>query len=509
MLDVISGGFREAKLKLKGKALLNEDNVKAAIEAIRTSLLEADVEYGVTKSFLNRVKEKALGQEVSLKAGKAAERRQVTPADHFISICQEELEALMGPVETEINFVANRPTSIMMVGLQGSGKTTSTAKLANYFMREHKRKPLLAAADIYRPAAIEQLKTLGSRLGVDVHAEGDKVHPVKIAENAIKKAFELGSDTVLIDTAGRLTIDEALMQELVAIKKSVKPDHIFLVCDSMMGQDAVTTAKAFNEALDISGVIMTKLDGDARGGAALSIKEVTGKPIKFLGMGEELDRLEEFRPEGLASRILGMGDVVGLMKDFSRVAEKDQEEQAMKMLAGQFSFLDFYKQIETIQKMGSIKDLIAKLPIQGMIPPGADIDDKEFIKIKSMIDSMTKKERMGVDPLNPSRMERIARGSGHKAKEVQDLNQKFLGMRKMMGKMGKSMGMMGKIPGMSALSNANQMRKMAQAGMPDLGGPDLGAMFGGASAPKKIVDRDKQKKLRKAAKQARKKNRKK
>lgn len=521
MLDVLSEGFREAKLKLKGKAVLNETNVKDAIDAIRKSLLEADVEYGVTKTFLKNVQEKALGQEVSLRAGKGAQRMSVSPADHFVQICQEELVDLMGPVNTDLQFATNRPSLIMMVGLQGSGKTTSTGKLARYLMEKQKKKPLLVAADIYRPAAVQQLKVLGARIGVPVfHKEG--ANPVEICREAVQKAYELHCDTVLFDTAGRLTIDDALMQELADIKSTTKPDNILLVCDSMMGQDAVTTAKAFDERLDLSGVIMTKLDGDARGGAALSIKGVTGKPIKYLGMGEDLDRLEEFRPEGLASRILGMGDVVGLMQDFQKVSEGDEEEQALKMLQGQFSYIDFYKQIEMIQKMGSLKDLIAKLPMQDMIPKGVNIDDKELTKIKAVIDSMTKRERVGIDNLDRSRINRISKGSGRPHKEIEELHKRFLQMRKMMGSFGKNLGgLMGKIPGMGTLNNLNSMRKMGQAmqgggGMPDmaaLGGMGgmggLGGMFGGAdSGPKKAFDRDKQKKARKDAKKARKKNRK-
>lgn len=521
MLDVISGGFKEAKLKFKGKTTLSEENIKEATAAIRKSLLEADVEYGVTKTFIKRVQEKALGQEVSLKAGKGANKMKVSAADHFINICQEELEGLMGPVDSELSYATNRPTSIMMVGLQGTGKTTSTGKIASFLKNSKKKKPMLVAADIYRPAAAEQLKVLGERIGVPVfHIEG--ANPVTICEEAKKKAFEWECDTIIYDTAGRLTIDDALMKELEDIQASTSPDNVLLVCDSMMGQDAVTTAKSFDERLNISGVVMTKLDGDARGGAALSIKEVTGKPIKFLGMGEELDRLEEFRPEGLASRILGMGDVVGLMQDFERVVEEDQEEQAMRMLQGQFTYTDFFKQIEMIQKMGSLKDLVAKMPMQDMLPAGADVDDRELLKIKSMINSMTKKEKMGLHNLDNSRMERIANGSGRKLKDVQELHKKFSGMKKMMGMMGKNMGgMMGKIPGMGGLNQMNAMRKMAKnmgpGGMPDMGAMggmggmgDLASMFGGGGGLKnRPVDRDKQKKMRKAAKKARKKNRKK
>ena len=523
MLDVLSDGFKEAKLKLKGKATLNEDNIKEALTTIRKSLLEADVEYSVTKSFIDRVKEKALGQEVQLKAGKGGQKMKVSPSDHFINICQGELEALMGPVDSGLTMATNRPTKVMMVGLQGSGKTTSTGKLAKYFIETQKRKPLLVAADVYRPAAIEQLKVLGQRLGVPVYSE-DSGKPVQICQNAVKKAYDLECDVILFDTAGRLTVDNALMEELEQINGQTQPDHILLVCDAMMGQDAVTTAKAFDDRLDLSGVIMTKLDGDARGGAALSIKQVTGKPIKFLGMGEDLDRLEEFRPEGLASRILGLGDVVGLMQDFSKVVEEDQEEQALKMLQGQFSYRDFYKQIEMIQKMGPLKDIMAKLPMQDMIPKGADVDDRELVKIKAMIDSMTEKERIGAHGLNPSRMQRIAKGSGRQTKEVQDLHQKFNQMRKMMGMLGKNMGLLGKIPGMGTLGQMNNLRKMAkQSGqgapnpMADLGGlggaipPGMADMFGGGTGAgsRRPVDRDKQKKMRKAAKKARKKNRKK
>ncbi len=522
MFDVLSEGFREAKLKLKGKAVLNESNLQEAMELVRKSLLDADVEYSVTRTFLKRVQEKALGQEVSTRAGSGANRMNVSPADHFVQICHEELEALMGPVNTELNFAANRPTVIMMVGLQGSGKTTSTGKLARYLQEKNKKKPLLVAADIYRPAAVQQLKVLGQRVGAPVFHK-ENASPVEICREALQKAYDLGCDLVLLDTAGRLTIDEALMQELVDIKAVAKPDNIILVCDSMMGQDAVTTAKSFDDRLSLTGVVMTKLDGDARGGAALSIKEVTGKPIKFLGMGEDLDKLEEFRPEGLASRILGLGDVVGLMEDFQKVSQGDQEEQALKMLQGQFSYIDFYKQIEMIQKMGSLKDIIAKLPMQDMIPKGANIDDRELVKIKAAIDSMTQRERIGLDELNKSRMTRIAKGAGRPQKEIEELHKRFIQMRQMMGMFGKSMGgMLGKIPGMGTLNNLNNLRKMAgnmgggapgMGGFPGMGGmPDMAAMFGGGGRaggpPKPSFDRDKQKKARKDAKKARKKNRK-
>jgi signal recognition particle subunit SRP54 len=512
MLDILSDGFRVAREKFTGKATLTEENVNDAIGEIRRSLLEADVEYGVAKEFLTKVKAEALGQTVQVRAGSGAERMRVTPADHFVQICKKELESLMGEPDASIRFAVNRPTVIMMVGLQGSGKTTTTGKLASYLITKFKRKPLLVAADIYRPAAVEQLKVLGRRLDVPVfHIEGAK--PQEICEKAVQKAYELSCDVILLDTAGRLTIDNELMQELDVIKAQTKPDNIFFVCDAMMGQDAVTTAKSFNDRLDISGVVMTKLDGDTRGGAALSIRRVTGKPLKFLGMGEDLARLEEFRPEGLASRILGMGDVVGLMEDFERVHSGDKEADMLKMLEGQFNFKDFYEQLSMIQKMGSLKDIMAKLPMQGMIPKDVNLDDRELVKVKAMIDSMTEAERLNPVLFNESRVRRIAKGSGTRPSDVHDVIKRFKSMRQMMGMMGKGLGgMLGKIPGMGGLNQLNNMRKMAQSmmgggGMPGLPG-GLGDMFGGGqpSAPKK-VDREKLKKLRKAAKDARKKNR--
>ena len=530
MLDVLNDGFQNAVDKFRGRTKLSEENIQAALEEIRKSLLEADVEYGVAKKFLREVKERALGTAVELKAGSGQERLKVSAGDHFVGICQEELEKLMGPADPELNLPNNRPAIVMMVGLQGTGKTTTTGKLTKYLKEQKKRQPLLVAADIYRPAAVDQLKVLGDRIGVPVFHKAD-TDPVTICQLAVKKAYELDCDTILFDTAGRLTIDSALMKELIDIKSATKPDNILLVCDAMMGQDAVTTAKSFDESLDLTGIVMTKLDGDARGGAALSIKEVTGKPLKFLGMGEELDRLEEFRPEGLASRILGMGDIVGLMQDFERVTDADREADAARMLQGQFTLQDFYDQLTTIQKMGSLKDIIAKLPMQGMIPKGVDVDDKELGRIKVMIDSMTKNERDDPRLFNDSRIRRIAKGSGRPIKDVRELLKKFNGMRQMMGSLGKNMGgMLGKIPGMGQLGQMNQLRKMAQSmggpggaggalgggqpggglpgGMDGLGG--LGNLLGGGGASgntAKKIDRDKQKKLRKQRKRARKKNR--
>ena len=515
MMDVLSEGFRQARDKFRGKTTLTDENIDEALGAIRQSLLEADVEYGVAKKFLAEVKEQALGRQVQLKAGGGA--MKVSAGDHFVKICQDELVKLMGPADPSLTLVGNRPTTIMMVGLQGSGKTTTTGKLTKYLIDRHQRKPLLVAADIYRPAAVDQLKVLGGALSVPVFHVSD-TNPVEICKQASAKAYELGCDTILFDTAGRLAIDEALMRELDDIKAATKPDNILLVCDAMMGQDAVTTAKTFNERLDLTGVVMTKLDGDARGGAALSVKEVTGKPIKFLGIGEGLDRLEEFRPEGLASRILGMGDIVGLMQDFERVATGDREADALRMLQGQFTLRDFYDQIAMIQKMGPLKDIIAKMPLPGL-PKEINVDERLLHRFKAMIDSMTSEERVNPKVFNDSRVRRVAKGSGRSTKEVSDLLKMFSGMRQMMGMFGKNMGLLGKIPGLGGLAQLNNMRKMAQqmggggmpgfAGMPGMSGmPDFGGMFGGGGAQRSSVDREKQRKLRKDAKKARKKNRK-
>lgn len=520
MLDVLSDGFRQARDRFRGKTVLTEENVEAAVADIRKSLLEADVEYGVTKKFLQQVKEQALGKEVQLKAGRGDSLMRVGAGDHFVQICQQELEKLMGPADSSLNFATNRPTIVMMVGLQGSGKTTTSGKLTKYLASKFNKKPLLVAADIYRPAAADQLKILGGKIGVPVFHQPN-VGAVEIAKQAVQKAFELGRDLVLIDTAGRLAIDEALMLELEQIKAATRPDEILFVCDAMMGQDAVTTAKAFDERLALTGVIMTKLDGDARGGAALSIKEVTGKPIKFLGIGEDLDRLEEFRPEGLASRILGMGDIVGLMGDFERAVDKDSEVDALKMLQGQFNFKDFYEQLSMIQRMGPLKEIMAKLPIQNMLPKEVNVDDRELVRIKAMIDSMTEEERLNPKLFNESRVRRIARGSGRSAKDVSELLKRFMAMRQMMGMMGKNLGLLGKIPGLGQMAQLGKIAKMGKEmaggmGMPGMAGMpaglgDFAGMLGGnaAAARVKPLDRDKQRKLRKDAKKARKKNRKK
>ncbi len=408
MLETLSKGFRLAREKLTGQAELSEENIESALRDVRMSLLEADVALPVVRSFLQRVKDKSVGQIVKLRAKaevpvesktgeKSLKSMEVTPEWHFIKICQEELTALMGNPEggpTEFNWAKKGPTVIMMVGLQGSGKTTTVGKLARWLHKIHKRKPLLVAADVYRPAAVQQLQVIGEKLGMSVFT-GDGKNPVEICDEAYKHAYTKGYEVVLLDTAGRLAIDEPLMKELDQIKARVKPHETFLVVDSMIGQDAVNTARSFHDRVSTTGFILTKLDGDARGGAALTIREVTGQPIRFLGVGESLDKIEEFRPEGLASRILGMGDIVGLMKDFEQVVDTQKAEQdAMRMLKGKFDMQDFLEQISVIQQLGSLKDILAKMPMFGMqLPEGANIDDNELVKIKAMISSMTMLER--------------------------------------------------------------------------------------------------------------------
>jgi signal recognition particle subunit SRP54 len=468
MLETVSKGFKAAKNRLLGKAELTPEVVDESLRDIRVALLEADVSFDVVKKFVARVREKAIGVTINTTiTDKGGRKVKVAPGDHFVKICHDELEALMGPVDTTLPLKGKGQLSgIMMVGLQGSGKTTTTGKLASKFKKEG-RKVLLVAADIYRPAAVDQLKVLGASLGVPVFSEAGLTPP-----ELAKKAYELARaeklDTVIIDTAGRLAIDEPLMAELDAIKAGVKPDAILLVCDAMIGQDAVRTADTFNKRLGIDGFILTKLDGDARGGAALSIKEVTGRPIKFLGMGEGMDKLEEFRPEGLASRILGFGDIVGLMKDFEGVVDEAKaEEDAKKLLSGNFNMKDFVEQIQTVRKMGPLKDLLEKFPLFGDMTEQMNPDEKELDKIEALYNSMTEQERKQPTLIQKSRMERIAKGSGRKPQEVQELMQKFTMMQQMMGSIGDNPGLLGNIPGFKQLGQLSKMKDM-----------NLGALFG-------------------------------
>ena len=539
MLETIARGFKNAKARFTGVTELTPENIEEALRDVRMSLLEADVEFKVVRTFLDRVKEKAIGETVQLRAKAGDRALQATPEQHFIKICQDELISLMGPVETGLTWAKKGPTGIMMVGLQGSGKTTTVGKLARYLEKD-KRRPLLVAADIYRPAAIDQLKVLGEKLNMPVFTiEG--ASPPDICEKALRHAYETNRDVVIFDTAGRLAIDEPLMQELDDIKQRCKPQEVFFVIDAMIGQDAVNTAKAFNDRVGVTGIILTKLDGDARGGAALSIKEVTGKPIKFLGMGESLDKLEEFRPEGLASRILGMGDIVGLMKDFEQVVDAEKAEtDAVRMLQGKFDMQDFLEQIRVIQRMGSLKDLFEKMPFfSGGLPEGISLDDKELVKIEAMISSMTKVERARPEVFvvtswetiasnkgqtthrrkasdyDERRVRRVAKGSGRKETEVKELLNKFAMMRQMMGAMGQQSGLLGKIPGFRQIA---QMRNMTKAAA----GIDLSQIMSAAGiqggerrfsvpqvAKTSTAQRNKDKQKRKEAKKSRKKNKRK
>jgi len=500
VFEALTKGFREAQNRLAGLRELDEKNIKPPLREVRLSLLEADVELGVVKRFLARVEEKAIGQTLRFRVKHEGETRRVSASDLFVKICHDELIEMMGPeLEEPVQLAASGRTGVMVVGLQGSGKTTTVAKMGRWFERQGK-KPLLVAADMQRPAAVEQLQVLGEQIGLPVfNLPGES--PVAICEAADAEAKKTGRDVIIYDTAGRLAIDEPLMQELEAIKAKVAPENIFLVIDAMIGQDAVQTSKAFHERLDLTGVVLTKLDGDARGGAALSVREVTGAPIVFSGIGETVDKLDLFRPEGMASRILGMGDVVGLMQDFEEAVDKKQaEEDAMRIMSGQFTLDDFLNQVRTIQKMGSLKDLVEKMPgVGGMLPPGMDLDDKELVRIEAMIQSMTQAEKRDPNALirEPSRVTRIAKGSGQPEQGVGELVQKFLFMQQMMQNMGGMTGLgglLGKLPGMQGLAMARNMRRAMKsrgmdpdqmmqqaamgglpgAGMPGMGMPGMG-----------------------------------
>ena len=444
--EKLSAAFR--KLRSKGK--LTEDDVKSAMKEVRMALLEADVNYKVAKNFTAKVTERAVGSDVM---------ESLTPGQMVIKIVNEELTELMGSEETRINFASKPPTIIMMCGLQGSGKTTHSAKLAKMYKKQGHR-PLLAACDVYRPAAIEQLKVVGAQAGATVFEMGQG-DPIEIAKKAVAHAKDYGNDLVILDTAGRLHIDEKLMNELKEIKAEVKPDEILLVVDSMTGQDAVNVAKSFDELLDISGVILTKLDGDTRGGAALSVKAVTGKPIKFAGIGEKLDDLEVFHPDRMASRILGMGDVLTLIEDAeNRLDQKKAMDMAKKFQHNKFDMNDLYEQLEQIKKMGSVKNILSKIPgINDQIKE-MDFDDRQLDRIGAIISSMTKEEREDPSVINPSRKRRIAAGSGMKVEDVNRLMKQYEQMRKFM----KSMNAKGK----------DGKRKR----LPGLGGMPLGGMPG-------------------------------
>jgi len=415
--------------KIRGKGKVTESDVKEMMREVRLALLYADVNLKVVKDFIKKVSERAVGQEVM---------KSLTPGQQVIKVVKEELTELMGGEQSKLAVANKPPTVVMMVGLQGAGKTTTTGKLAHLLRKKYNRKPLLVAADIYRPAAINQLKTLGKQLDLPVFSLGDQVSPVEIATKALEEAKENHQDYVLIDTAGRLHIDENLMDELKQIKDSVKPDEIILVVDAMTGQDAVNVAKSFDEQLGITGVILTKLDGDTRGGAALSIRAVAQKPIKFIGLGEKMDALEPFHPERMASRILGMGDVLTLIeKAQATVDEEKARELEKKMRTLTFTLDDFLEQLTQVRQMGPLNELLKMLPgankIKGL--DNIQVDEKQIRHIEAIIQSMTPQEKENPDIINASRRRRIAKGSGRPVQEVNRLLKQFDDMKKMMKQM--------------------------------------------------------------------------
>ncbi len=425
MFENLSAKLDEAIRRISGEARLSEENVTEALREVRRALLDADVNFQVVKTFVDDVKSQALGREVL---------KTVTPGQLIVKIIYDELVKLMGNEKADIKMAPAGPTVIMMCGLQGSGKTTHSAKLASYFKAQG-RHPMLVAADIYRPAAVDQLKTLGAQIDVPVfHLPGED--PVKIAEKAVADARISGRNVVIIDTAGRLTIDEEMMQEVERIKERARPDEILFVVDAMIGQDAVTTAKAFHDRLDFDGVILTKLDGDTRGGAALSIRSIVDKPIKFVGVGEKMDALEPFYPDRMASRILGMGDIVSLVeKAEQQYDEHEARKLEEKFRKNQFTLDDFYDQIQQIKKMGSIRDLIGMLPGMDRALQGANVDERALVRLEAMITSMTKQERAQPDIINGSRRRRIASGSGTTIQDINRLLKQFDEMRKVMRSM--------------------------------------------------------------------------
>jgi len=430
MFDNLSSKLEKAFKTLKGQGKITEINVAETVKEIRKALIDADVNYKIAKQVTDTIKDKAIGANVLT---------TVSPGQLMVKIVNDELVALFGGKTEEINTEGN-PTIILMAGLQGSGKTTHTAKLANFIKRKGKS-VMMAACDVYRPAAIEQLKVLGAQIDVPVYFEEGNLNPVSIAANAVKHAKENNARVIIIDTAGRLAIDEQMMNEIGDIKKTIKPHEILFVVDAMTGQDAVNTAKAFNDVLDFTGVILTKLDGDTRGGAALSIKTVVEKPIKFVGMGEKMEALDVFHPDRMAQRILGMGDIVTLVERAQDVFDKEESDRIQKkLLKDQFTFQDFLSQIQQIKKMGNLKDLMGMIPGVGKAIKDLDVSDDAFKHIEAIIYSMTPKERETPDIINGSRRKRIASGCGRDIQEVNQLLKQFDEMRKMMKTMNKFQG---------------------------------------------------------------------
>ena len=423
MFENLSEKLERSFKVLKGEGKITEINVSQTLKEVRKSLIDADVNYKIAKNFIDTVKEKAMGQNVLT---------AVKPGQMMVKIVHDELIILMGSEASEINLKHN-PAVILMSGLQGSGKTTFTGKLANKLKTEKNKRPLLVACDVYRPAAVDQLKVIAEQVGVPVYSEPESKNPVEIALNAIKQAKANSNDVVIVDTAGSLAVDEVMMDEIEAIKKAINPDETLFVVDSMTGQDAVNTAKEFNDRLDFDGVVLTKLDGDTRGGAALSIRTVVNKPIKFVGTGEKLSDIDVFRPAGMADRILGMGDIVGLVERLqTQYDEKKAKELEEKIKKNKFDFNDFLAQIAQIKKMGNLKDLASMIPGVSKQIKDLDIDDNAFKSIEAIIYSMTPKERSNPEIINGSRRQRIAKGSGTSLQEVNRLLKQFEQTRKMM-----------------------------------------------------------------------------
>ena len=462
MFDALTDKLNSAFKSLAGRGRITEANISDAMKEVRKALLAADVNYHVTKKFCKDVTQAAMGQEVI---------KSLHPSQVMVKVVNDELTKLMGPVDSSIYYVTPGPTIIMLAGLQGCGKTTTAAKLAKYLVAKGKN-PMMIADDLQRPAAIDQLVTLGQQLEIEVYTEQSK-DAVRVAKNGIKHAKKGGYDVVILDTAGRLHIDEEMMGEISDVAKAVTPHQIFLVCDAMVGQDAVNSAKEFNDRLELDGVILTKLDGDARGGAALSVKAVTGKPIKFIGVGEKLDKLEEFHPDRMASRILGMGDIVTLVeKAQEQFDEKEAEKMQAKMAKGTFGFDDFLKQMQAMKKMGGMGSMLKLLPGIGSQLKDLDVDDGEIAKMEGIVHSMTKAERADPDIIDNSRRRRIAKGCGRHLNDVSSLIKTFKRSRDMMktisgGGMGGMKGLLsGKMDLMGAMSSGRKIKQRSKRKKP-------------------------------------------
>ncbi len=483
MFENLQDKFGGVLRKLSGRGKISEANVADAMGEIRNALLEADVNYQVAKEFCDRCLEKARGQEVI---------KNLHPGQVMVKIVHDELVELMGPVDPQIHFVSPGPTVLMLAGLQGSGKTTTAAKLAVYCQKRGKR-AVLVAADLQRPAAIDQLETLGRQIDAPVHADRENKNAVKVAREGMKFAREQGADVVIVDTAGRLHVDEVLMEEVGKIANVTSPHQIYLVCDAMTGQDAVNSAKAFNEKLELDGVVLTKFDSDTRGGAALSVKQVTGKPIKFIGSGEKLDALEEFHPDRMAGRILGMGDIVSLVERAQETFDEEQQKKmAAKMESGQLTLDDFAGQLKQMRSMGPLKQMLQMIPGLGSQMQGLDIDDKEMDRTEAIISSMTGEERRQPEVIDGSRRRRIAAGSGTEPADVSQLLKSFQAVRQMTKAMA-GQGMKGRMQMMQQLGQMD----MLGAKLPKLkgsGGKKLGTKTPGKLSKKERRKRRKRRK---------------